>query len=146
MKLVWCASLGASIVASLIDALPNVMHASPMEYSGQNKDGSRTPRIRLFGSGEAGGYLDTFEATVDGYTVSMIDNDYMYMEFDEKNGKMVSSGLVAGKDDPSTTKSKTSGKKIGKYEHNKVKKRQGVNKEYSESFDSKNRRSKRNSG
>ena len=125
MKLVWCASLRASIVASLIDALPNVMHASPMEYSGQNKDGSRTPRIRLFGSGEAGGYLDTFEATVDGYTVSMIDNDYMYMEFDEKNGKMVSSGLVAGKDDPSTTKSKTSGKKIGKYEHNKVKKDKG---------------------
>jgi len=98
-------------------ALPLTMSPNPNPYSQKNADGSRTPLIRLFGRGEAGGYNATVEVTVDGFTVKNIQGTYMYLEVEERSRTMVSSGLVAGRDDPEQVKSKTSGKMLNKNEH-----------------------------
>ena len=98
-------------------ALPLTMSANPNAYSEKNADGSRTPLIRLLGRGETGGYNATVEVTTEGFTVKKVNGNYMYMELDERSRTIVSSGLVAGRDNPHKVKSKTSGKILSMNEH-----------------------------
>eukprot|EP00590_Aulacoseira_subarctica_P006728 CAMPEP_0172413874 /NCGR_PEP_ID=MMETSP1064-20121228/436_1 /TAXON_ID=202472 /ORGANISM="Aulacoseira subarctica , Strain CCAP 1002/5" /LENGTH=926 /DNA_ID=CAMNT_0013150261 /DNA_START=29 /DNA_END=2806 /DNA_ORIENTATION=- len=118
MKII-CFWLG--VIASTIEALPLTMPANPNSYTQVNADGSVTPPMRLIGGGESGGYDSTAEVTEDGYTVSKIQGAYMYMEHDAQLNALVSSGLQAGKENPKTSKSKRTGKKIGRNEHAKAK-------------------------
>ncbi|KAL7426951.1 hypothetical protein ACHAXH_001136 [Discostella pseudostelligera] len=103
------------IVASTSSArsLPMTMPPNPNSYVETNEDGSVTPPLYLLGNGE-------IEVTEEGYTVSKIHGNYVYMEFDPTTGTMVSSGLVAGKDDPTTATSETSGMMLTTNEHMKL--------------------------
>lgn len=101
-------------LVSLAGALPDVMSANPNPYSMRNADGSRTPLIKLLGRGESGGYNATAEVTLDGFAVAKVKGNYEYLEVDETTGKLVSSGLIAGRDDPSTALSKKTGLKLGR--------------------------------
>jgi M6 family metalloprotease-like protein len=94
---------------------PKIMTPNPQLYSENNADGSKTPLIQLITI-----YNNIFEVTVDGFTLSKINGYFMYMEYDANSGKLVSSGLIAGIDDPQTAKSKTSGKLLEQKEHLKV--------------------------
>jgi M6 family metalloprotease-like protein len=87
----------------------NKMPPNPNPYFGRNADGSRTPLIQLLDQGESSGQ----EVTLDGFVVSSVNGTYMYMELaDQESGGMVSSGLIVGLDNPRTTKSKKSNKKL----------------------------------
>jgi len=91
---------------------PLIMTPNPNTYSGTNADGSVTPPIQLSS--------DFFEVTHGGYTVSYINGYYMYMEYDSYSESLISSGLIAGVDDPETSISKTSGTPLAKNEHLKL--------------------------
>ncbi|KAL7440719.1 hypothetical protein ACHAXH_006460 [Discostella pseudostelligera] len=91
-----------------------MMPPNPNSYVQTNKDGSVTPPLFLRGSWDRGGAV---EVTEEGYTVSKVHGNYMYMEFDSTTGTMVSSGLVAGEDDPKTATSETSGMMLTTNEH-----------------------------
>ena len=69
--------------------------------------------------------------TVHEYTVSNIQGTYEYVEYNSELGAMVPSGLVAGIDDPKTTKSKRTGKMLSTNKHekkfNKEKNKAGTN-------------------
>jgi len=117
LKLAWLLLIGAITMPPFSMALPLTMSANPNAYSEKNADGSRTPLIRLLGRGETGGYNATVEVTVDGFTVKKVNGDYYYMEVDERSRTIVSSGLVAGRDNPREVKSKTSGKMLSMNEH-----------------------------
>jgi M6 family metalloprotease-like protein len=110
-----CFISAVAVAVRLAMALPYTMPANPNPYSEKNADGSRTPLIRLLGRGESGGYNSTVEVTLDGFAVSKVNGNYMYMELDESTGKLMSSGLVAGRDHPSFVSSVTSGKKLGRF-------------------------------
>ena len=107
----------AAAMASLVSAVPLTIAPNPNDYVETNADGSKTPPIHLLGRGEEGGNDAAVEVTVDGYTVSNKDGNYMYVEFDPTAGSMVSSGFQAGTDNPETDKSKTTGKTLDKHEH-----------------------------
>ena len=94
-----------------------MMPPNPNSYVETNKDGSVTPPLFLRGNGESGGFEVTVEVTEEGYTVSKVLGNYVYMEFDSTTDTMVSSGLVAGKDDPKTAASETSGMMLTTNEH-----------------------------
>jgi hypothetical protein len=91
-----------------------MMPPNPNSYVETNKDGSVTPPLFLRGSWDRGGAV---EVTEEGYTVSKVHGNYEYMEFDSTTGTMVSSGLVAGEDDPKTATSETSGMMLTTNEH-----------------------------
>ena len=114
-----CISVAA--MASLTKAFPYTMPPNPNSYTQMNDDGTLTPPMRLIGLGETGGYNSTAEVTEDGYTVSKIRGAYIYLEYDPESNTLTSSGLIAGKDNPKTAKSKRTGKRIGRNEHTKAK-------------------------
>ncbi|KAL3815308.1 hypothetical protein ACHAXA_006810 [Cyclostephanos tholiformis] len=106
------------IVAGVSSAsFARAMSPNPNSYIEKNKDGSVTPPLFLRGNGENFGSEGLAEVTVEGYTVSQVFGNYEYMQFDPALGIMVSSGLVAGKDNPKKTKSKTNGKMLSLSEH-----------------------------
>ena len=109
-----CLFIVVAAMASLVTAVPLTMAPNPNGYVETNADGSKTPPTHLLGRGDDG-YDATVEVAVDGYTVK--DGNYVYMEFDPTSGSMVSSGLLAGTDNPETDKSKTTGKTLDKHEH-----------------------------
>ena len=121
-----CLFIVPAAMTSLVKAVPLTMAPNPYDYVETNADGSKTPPIHL-GRVEKGGYDATVEVTVDGYTVSNKDGNYMYMEFDPTAGSMVSSGLQAGTDNPEMDKSKTTGKTLDKHEHENKPKRKAKN-------------------
>jgi len=116
-----CPSLLGAIFISCFTtralAVPLIMSPNPNPYSERNADGSRSPLMRLIGHGEIGGCNATVEVTVDGFTVKKIQGTYMYLELNKWSRTMVSSGLVAGRDDPRKSKSKISGKMLNMNEH-----------------------------
>jgi len=95
------------------------MPPNPEPYSQRNADGSWTPLIRLLGYSEA--LKSAVEVTLDGFTVKSIQGTYMYLEYNETSHTMLSTGLVAGRDDPSQVRSKMSGKMLNKNEHASMK-------------------------
>ena len=114
---------GASTASFACAISPN-----PNWYIEKNMDGSVTPPLFLRGNAEnsihdIGKNIESdaiVEVTAEGYTVSRISGDYIYMQFDPALGVMASSGLVAGKDDPKSTKSKKNGMMLTKSEHEKI--------------------------
>jgi M6 family metalloprotease-like protein len=115
MTLTWYLLTIALAMASNVAARLQSTTPSPGTDSEKILDGSKTPVIQLSQL-----YNATFEVTVDGYTVSKIDGNYTFLEFDEISGKLVSSGLIAGIDDPETAMSMASGRKLKKKEHLKT--------------------------
>lgn len=103
---------GLLALLSSVDSSPMTMLPNPNVYQEMNQDGSVTPFIRLFGNAEPGND-ETFEQTIDGYAVEKIDGSYKYLE-PSNNGKLTDSGLVAGRDDPTSRPGK-SGKKVPKH-------------------------------
>ena len=101
--------MAVTATTPLTKAYPMVMPPNPNSYSQINADGSRTPLIRLVGRHEAGENDAALEVTLDGFAVSRVNGNYMYLERDERSGTMISSGLIAGHDDPCITKSKKTG-------------------------------------
>jgi len=103
------ALMAVTATTPLTKAYPMVMPPNPNSYSQINADGSRTPLIRLVGRHEAGENDAALEVTLDGFAVSRVNGNYMYLERDERSGTMISSGLIAGHDDPRIAKSKKTG-------------------------------------
>lgn len=101
--------MAASVTTMFTQAFPMVMPPNPNSYSQINADGSRTPLIRLIGRHEAGENNAAVEETLDGFAVARVNGNYMYLERDKRSGTMISSGLVAGHDDPRISKSKRTG-------------------------------------
>ena len=98
-----------------------MMPPNPNSYVETNKDGSVTPPLFLRGNGESSGVFNVVvEVTKEGYTVSKVRGNYQYMEFNPTTGTLVPSGLVAGKDDPKTAASETSGMMLTTNEHMKL--------------------------
>ena len=112
-----CLFIVVAAMSSLVKAVPLTMASNPNDYVETYADGSKTPSIHLHVRVEEGGYDATAKVTVDGYTASNKDGNYMYMEFDPTAGSMASSGLQTGIDNPETDKSKTTGIVLNKHEH-----------------------------
>ena len=72
-----CLFILAAAMASLVKLVPLTVALNPNDYVETYLDGSKTPSIHLRGRGEEGGYDAIVEVTLDGYTVSNKDGNYM---------------------------------------------------------------------
>jgi len=99
---------------------PHIMSPNPNLYQLTYSDGIKSPFIRIKVQGNlTSSTHDIYEETLDGFTVEIADNIYLYVEVDDTTGEYIETGLVAGVDDPYLTDIKE-GSRLGRKLRNNV--------------------------
>lgn len=80
---------------------PHRMTPNPNPYQVTYDDGTKSPLLRLKTREQiTSPSRQSYEETLDGFTVKQVNGKYVYLEVDDNTGEFIETNLVAGVDNP----------------------------------------------